>query len=60
MFLFGTSAHEGIALAMLGGVDEVRETISQYAGVVVGAELRHLRAVGPALTGVDWTKHDEN
>ena len=53
-FLFGCSAHEGIALAALGGVDEVREEISAFVGIVVGAELRRLRAVGPAIAAVDW------
>ena len=57
-FLFGCSAHEGIALAALGGVDEVREEIGAFVGVVVGAELRRLRAVGPAITAVDWAAHD--
>ena len=57
-FLFGCSAHEGIALAALGGVDEVREEIGAYVGIVVGAELRRLRAVGPAIAAVDWTAHD--
>ncbi|MGB1409243.1 peptidogalycan biosysnthesis protein, partial [Alloalcanivorax venustensis] len=32
----------------------VRERIAQFVGVVVGAELRHLRAVGPAIAAVDW------
>ena len=58
-FLFGCSAHEGIALAALGGVDEVREEIGAFVGVVVGAELRRLRAVGPAIAAVDWAAHDE-
>ena len=57
-FLFGCSAHEGIALAALGGVDEVREEIGAYGGSVVGAELRRLRAVGPAIAAVDWAAHD--
>ena len=58
-FLFGCSAHEGIALAALGGVDEVREEIGAYVGIVVGAELRRLRAVGPAISAVDWSAHDQ-
>ena len=58
-FLFGCSAHEGIALAALGGVDEVREEIGAFVGIVVGAELRRLRAVGPAIAAVDWAAHDE-
>ena len=58
-FLHGTSAHEGIALAALGGVAEVREQIAAFVGIVVGAELRHLRAVGPAIAAIDWAAHDE-
>ena len=58
-FLHGTSAHEGIALAALGGVAEVREQIAEFVGIVVGAELRHLRAVGPAIMAIDWAAHDE-
>ena len=58
-FLHGTSAHEGIALAALGGVAEVREQIAEFVGVVVGAELRHLRAVGPAWRAVFWEHYDE-
>ena len=58
-FLHGCSAHEGIALAALGGVAEVREEIGAFVGIVVGAELRRLRAVGPAIAAVDWAAHDE-
>ena len=58
-FLHGCSAHEGIALAALGGVAEVRELIAQFVGIVVGTELRHLRAVGPAIAAVDWAAHDQ-
>ena len=58
-FLHGCSAHEGIALAALGGVDVVREEIGAFVGIVVGAELRRLRAVGPAIAAVDWAAHDE-
>ena len=58
-FLFGCSAHEGIALAALGGVTEVRRNIGAFLGIVVGAELRRLRAVGPAIAAVDWAAHDE-
>ena len=58
-FLHGCSAHEGIALAALGGVAEVREQIAEFVGIVVGAELRHLRAVGPAIAAIDWAAHDQ-
>ena len=59
-FLFGCSAYEGITLAMLEGVEEVREKIGAFVGIVVGAELRRLRAVGPAIAAVYcWALHDE-
>ena len=32
---------------------------ARFLGVVVGAELRHLRAVGPAIAAIDWAAHDE-
>ena len=50
----------GVPGSELGGVAEVREQIAEFAGIVVGAELRHLRAVGPAIAAVDWTAHDED
>ena len=58
-FLFGCSAHEGIALAALGGVGGIREDIQAFVGIVVAAELRRVRAVGPAIAAVDWAAHDE-
>ena len=58
-FLFGPSAHEDIALAALGGVQEVREDIAAFAGIVVGKELRRTRAMGPAIAAIDWAAHDE-
>ena len=58
-FLFGCSAYEGIRLARLEGMEEVRERIGAFAGIVVGAELRRLRAVGPAIAAVDWAAHDQ-
>ena len=61
-FLHGTSAHEvphPILLSMLGGVKEVRERVGSFVGVFVGTELRHLRAVGPAIAAVDWAAHDQ-
>ena len=48
-----------MALAALGGVAEVREEIAEFVGIVVGAELRRLSAVGPAIAAVDWAAHDE-
>ena len=41
------------------GVEEVREKIGAFVGIVVGAELRRLRAVGPAIAAVDWAAHDD-
>jgi len=58
-FLCGCSAHEGIKLAMLEGVEGVRAKIGAFVGIVVGVELRRLRAVGPAIAAVDWAAHDE-
>ena len=46
-------------LPMIGGVEAVRERIGEFVGVVVGSELRHLRAVGPAIAAIDWAAHDE-
>ena len=36
MFLFGTSAHEGIALTMLGGVDEVQAILAEELPLLYG------------------------
>ena len=58
-FLFGCSAHEGIRLSVFEGVEEVRERVGAFVGVVVGAELRRLRALGPAIAAIDWAAHDE-
>ena len=46
-------------LPLLGGVVEVREEIGAFVGIFVGAELRRLRAVGPAIASVDWRVHDQ-
>ena len=38
----------------------MREQIAEFVGIVVGVELRHLRAVGdPAIAAIDWTAHDQ-
>ena len=58
-FLFGCSAHRDIALSAFEGVEEVREKVAAFVGVVVGEELRRTRAVGPAIAAVDWAAHDE-
>jgi len=64
-FLFGCSAHEphwehdGIALTILEGMEEVRTKVAEFVGVVVGKELRRTRATGPAIAAVDWAAHDQ-
>ena len=40
-------------------MEEVRERVGAFVGVVVGAELRRLRALGPAIAAIDWAAHDE-
>ena len=45
---------------MLEGVVDVRAEIGAFVGIVVGAELRRLRAVRPAIAAVDWAAHDED
>ena len=45
-------------LPKLGGLQEVLSQIADFAGIVVGAELRRLRAIGPAIAAVDWSAHD--
>ena len=35
------------------------ERIGEFVGIVMGAELRRLRALGPAMAAVDWAAHDE-
>ena len=58
-FLHGCSAHEGIALSKLGGLEFARELIGELVGIVVGVTLARMRAVGPAIEGVQWEEHDE-
>ena len=58
-FLFGCRACEGSTLAMLKGEVDVRAEIGAFVGIVVGAELRRLRAVRPAIAAVDWAAHDD-
>ena len=36
----------------------VLKLIAEFAGVVVGEELRHTRAMGPAIAAIDWSVHD--
>ena len=46
-------------LPVIGDLDHVRMEIAAYAGIVVGAQLRYLRAIGPAIAAVNWAEHDE-
>ena len=38
---------------------QTRKRIGAFVGIVVGAKLRRLRAVGPGIAAVDWAAHDE-
>ena len=58
-FLFGCMVGEDIPLAMLEGEVDVRAEIGAFVGIVVGAELRRLQAMRPAIAAVDWAAHDE-
>jgi hypothetical protein len=58
-FLFGCSAHDDIVLTLLEGEPGLREEIAAFVGVVVGAELRRTRAVGPVIEAIDWAAHDQ-
>jgi len=57
-FLCGCSSG-GSALELLGGETGITEQIGHFVGIVVGTELQHLRALGPAFAAVDWPAHDE-
>ena len=46
-------------LPMLAGSPGLLQLIAEFAGVVVGEELRRTRAIGPAIAAVDWRMHDE-
>ena len=46
-------------LPIIGDLEHIRMDIAAYVGVIVGAELRHLRAVGPAIAAIDWAAHDQ-
>ena len=46
-------------LPQLAGKPGLLEKIGAFVGIVVGAELRHTRAMGPAMAAVDWAAHDE-
>ena len=46
-------------LPIIGDLEHIRIEIAAYVGIVVGAELRHLRAIGPAIAAIDWAAHDQ-
>ena len=46
-------------LPLLAGKPGIREKIAAFAGIVMGVELRRLRAMGPAIAAIDWAAHDE-
>ena len=58
-FLFGCSAHGDIALTILEGEEELRAQVAEFVGILMGKELRHTRAMGPAIAAIDWAAHDE-
>ena len=45
-------------LPMLGGCPEVLQKVAEFVGVVVGVELRHLRAAEQAIAEVYWPAED--
>ena len=45
-------------LPMLSGVQGIVENVAEFAGVVVGKELRHARNLRPALMNVPWHVYD--
>ena len=46
-------------LPIIGDLEHIRIEIAAYVGIVVGAELRHLRAIGPAIAAINWAAHDQ-
>ena len=40
-------------------MDRVLVRIGEFVGIVMGVELRRLRAVGPSIAAIDWAAHDE-
>ena len=46
-------------LPQLAGKPGLLEKIGAFVGIVVGVELRHTRAMGPAIAVIDWAAHDE-
>ena len=60
-FLFGCSAHAGIALSMLGGggcMEQTRKRIGAFVGVAVGAKLRIFRELAHTINSVEWQDID--
>ena len=64
-FLFGCFARTTLTsttnpcLPLLAGKPGLLEKIGAFVGIVVGVELRHTRAMGPAIAAIDWAAHDE-
>ena len=46
-------------LPLIAGVPDALERIAEFAGIVVGKELRRTRAVGSAIAAIDWAAHDD-
>ena len=46
-------------LPQLAGKPGLLEKIGAFVGIVVGVELRHTRAMGPAMAAIDWAAHDQ-
>ena len=46
-------------LPQLAGKPGLLEKIGAFVGIVVGVELRHTRAMGPAIAAIDWAAHDQ-
>jgi len=58
-FLFGCLPQRAGSKVLETLVTPQLVDIAAYAGIVVGEELRRVRALGPALAAVDWAAHDE-
>ena len=48
----------GAPLSKLGGVEDARQLVSEYAGIVVGVNLRRLREVVETIEATPWEEHD--
>jgi len=45
-------------LPLIGGIRDVKELVASFVGVVMGEELRHARAICPAIDAIDWSAED--